>query len=287
MIRSMTAFAREGRDTPWGTLVWELRSVNQRYLDVSLRLPDELRGIDPAVRERLAAALSRGKVEATLKYQPKEIVAALALDADAARALLRAADDVRSLKPELAPLGVVDVLRWPGVLKSATIDAEALTQAALEALDRAAAQLTDMRAREGARIKDMIGSRLHEVRKHVDALAPILPELTQQFRQRLTERVAEAKQSVDPARLEQEVVLFAQRADVAEEVDRLRAHCAEVERLLTRDQPVGRRLDFLMQELNREANTLGSKATDLRLTNTAVELKVLIEQMREQVQNVE
>ncbi len=287
MIRSMTAFAREGSDTPWGTLVWELRSVNQRYLDVSLRLPDELRGLDPAVRERLAAALSRGKVEATLKYQPKEIVAALALDADAARALLRAADDVRSLKPDLAPLGVVDVLRWPGVLKSATVDAEALTHAALESLDRATAQLSDMRAREGARIKDMIAGRLREVRNHVDALGPILPELTQLFRQRLTERVAEAKQSVDPARLEQEVVLFAQRADVAEEVDRLRAHCAEVERLLTRDQPVGRRLDFLMQELNREANTLGSKATDLRLTNTAVELKVLIEQMREQVQNVE
>ena len=287
MIRSMTAFAREGRDTPWGTLVWELRSVNQRYLDVSLRLPDELRGIDPAVRERLAAALTRGKVEATLKYQPKEILAALALDADAARALLRAADDVRSLKPDLAPLGVVDVLRWPGVLTSASIDAEALTRSALEALDRATAQLSDMRAREGARIKDMIGGRLREVRNHVDALGPILPELTQLFRQRLTERVAEAKQSVDPARLEQEVVLFAQRADVAEEVDRLRAHCAEVERLLTRDQPVGRRLDFLMQELNREANTLGSKATDLRLTNTAVELKVLIEQMREQVQNIE
>jgi len=287
MIRSMTAFAREGRDTPWGTLVWELRSVNQRYLDVSLRLPDELRGLDPLVRERLAAALSRGKVEATLKYQPKEIVAALALDADAARALLRAADDVRSLKPDLAPLGVVDVLRWPGVLKSATVDAEALMHAALEALDRATAQLADMRAREGARIKDMIAGRLREVRNHVDALGPILPELTQLFRQRLTERVAEAKQSVDPARLEQEVVLFAQRADVAEEVDRLRAHCAEVERLLTRDQPVGRRLDFLMQELNREANTLGSKASDLRLTNTAVELKVLIEQMREQVQNVE
>lgn len=287
MIRSMTAFAREGRDTPWGTLVWELRSVNQRYLDVSLRLPEELRGLDPAVRERLAAALSRGKVEATLKYQPKETTTGLALDTDAARALLRAADAVRRLTPELAPLAVVDVLRWPGVLANATADSEALAKAALEALDRAAAQLGEMRAREGARIKDMIGSRVREVQNHIEALVPILPELTQHFRQRLTERLAEVKQSVDTARLEQEVVLFAQRADVAEEIDRLRAHCAEVERLLKQDQPVGRRLDFLMQELNREANTLGSKASDLRLTNTAVELKVLIEQMREQVQNIE
>ncbi|MFP5350483.1 MAG: YicC/YloC family endoribonuclease [Gammaproteobacteria bacterium] len=287
MIRSMTAFAREGRDTPWGLLVWELRSVNSRYLDLSLRLPDELRGLDPAVRERIAAMLSRGKVEATLKYQPKETTVGLAVDHDAARALLHAADDVYSLKSDLSPLGVVDVLRWPGVLKGATVDAEALARAALEALDRAAAQLTDMRAREGARIKEMIDGRVREVRALVDKVVPILPELTQGFRQRLIDRLAEVKQSVDAARLEQEVVLFAQRADVAEEIDRLRAHCAEVERLLTRDQPVGRRLDFLMQELNREANTLGSKANDLRVTNTAVELKVLIEQMREQVQNVE
>ena len=287
MIRSMTAFAREGRDTPWGVLVWELRSVNHRYLDVSLRLPEDLRGIDPGVRERLAASLSRGKVEATLKYQPKETAVGLALDQEAVRALLHAADEVYSLKSELSPLGVVDVLRWPGVLKSATADTEALSQAALSALDGALAQLSDMRAREGARIKDMIDGRVRDVRQHIDALAPILPELTQQFRQRLVERLAEIKQTLDPARVEQEVVLYAQRADVAEEIDRLRAHCAEVERLLTRDQPVGRRLDFLMQELNREANTLGSKANDLRLTNTAVELKVLIEQMREQVQNVE
>ena len=287
MIRSMTAFAREGRDSPWGALVWELRSVNHRYLDVSLRLPEELRGLDPAVRERLSARLERGKVEATLKYQPKEATASLAVDTDAARALLRAAEEVHRLDAGLAPLAVVDVLRWPGVLKAPTLDAEALAQAALEALERAIAQLADMRAREGARIKEMIATRVRAVREGVDGLAPILPELTQQYRQRLTERVAELTQGADPARLEQEVVLFAQRADVAEEVDRLRAHCAEVERLLSRDQSVGRRLDFLMQELNREANTLGSKATDLRLTNTAVELKVLIEQMREQVQNIE
>lgn len=287
MIRSMTAFAREGRDTPWGTLTWELRSVNHRYLDIGLRLPEELRGLEPAVRERLAARLERGKVDATLKYQPKELTAALALDTEAARTLLRAGDEVRTLNPSLAPLSVADVLRWPGVLKTTTADADALTQAALAALDGTIAQLTEARAREGKRLAQLIADRLRTVRERVEAVAAILPELTTLFRARLAERLAELKQNVDAARLEQEIVLYAQRADVTEEIDRLRTHCTEVERLIGRDQPVGRRLDFLMQELNREANTLGSKATDMRLTTTAVDLKVLIEQMREQVQNIE
>lgn len=287
MIRSMTAFAREGRDTPWGALTWELRSVNHRYLDIGLRLPEELRALEPAVRERLAARLERGKVDATLKYQPKDLTAALALDTEAARTLLRVGDEVRALNPALAPLSVADVLRWPGVLKTATADADALAQAALAALDATVAQLSEARAREGKRLSQLIADRLRTVRERVEAVAAILPELATMFRARLAERLAELKQNVDAARLEQEIVLYAQRADVTEEIDRLRTHCIEVERLLGRDQPVGRRLDFLMQELNREANTLGSKATDMRLTTTAVDLKVLIEQMREQVQNIE
>lgn len=283
----MTAFAREGRETPWGALVWELRSVNHRYLDISLRLPDELRALEPGVRERIQSRLERGKVDAGLRWQPQESVSGLALDAGAAGELLRMAGQAGALAPGLGPLQVIDVLRWPGVLRTPAVDVESLTRVSFEVLTSALDQLVATRMREGERLKQAIAQRLRSARELLVGIVPLLPELTQNFRERLSERLAELAQGPDPARVEQEIVIYASRIDVSEELDRLAAHIAEVERLLDRNESVGRRLDFLMQELNREANTLGSKAADLRLTNAAVDLKVLIEQMREQVQNIE
>lgn len=288
MTRSMTAFARESGDTPWGALVWELRTVNARYLDISLRLPDDLRSLEPQAREIIGRRLTRGKVDAVLRFQSREAMAgATALDTDAARAVLAAVAQVAALEPRLAPPGAIDVLRWPGVLKSPALDLDALTQAAVALLEHALGELDAMRAREGEHLRRTIAERLATVARIAAGVTDMLPEITRRYRERLEERLSEIKTQLDPARLEQEIVLFAHRSDVAEELDRLRAHVAEAERTLTQPASAGRRLDFLMQEFNREANTLGSKATDIRLTNAVVELKVLIEQMREQVQNIE
>jgi len=287
MTLSMTAFARRGADFPAGALVWELRSVNHRYLDIGLRLPDELRAIETGVRELIARRLERGKVDATLKFQPRESVAALTLDAAAARQLLASGAEVRQLASDLAPMSVNDVLRWPGVLRSPALDAEALGNDALKLCEGTLEELIGTRAREGERLRAALEERLRTIGELLERLATLLPEIARDYRARLEARLGEIRAQLDPTRLEQELVIFATRADVAEEVDRLRAHVVEVGRVLGQRGQVGRRLDFLMQELNREANTLASKSVDLRLTNIAVELKVLIEQMREQVQNIE
>jgi uncharacterized protein (TIGR00255 family) len=287
MIHSMTAFAREDGETPWGSLSWELKSVNHRYLDPSLRLPEDLRAIEPAVREALAARLNRGKVEATLRFQPLPAAAGLELDEAQARRVLDSAARLQALDARLAPLSAAELLRWPGVIRSAAPDAAALAETALALLARALDALAAMRAREGARLKELIVQRLDAALRAAAEARAVLPAVQEAFRTRLTERLKEIKDSLDPARLEQEMALFANRTDVAEELDRLETHVAEVRRLLNAGGAIGRRLDFLMQELHREANTLGSKSPDLRLTNVSVELKVLIDQMREQVQNIE
>jgi uncharacterized protein (TIGR00255 family) len=287
MTLSMTAFARRGADFPAGALVWELRSVNHRYLDIGLRLPEELRAIEVGVRELIARRVERGKVDVTLKFQVRESVAGSTLDAMAARQLLSAGAEVRQLAPDLAAMSVHDVLRWPGVLRSPAFDAEALGNDALKLFEAALEELIATRAREGKRLRAALEERLRTIRESLERLATLLPEIARDYRARLEARLAEIRAQLDPTRLEQELVIFATRADVAEEVDRLRAHVVEVARVLASRGQVGRRLDFLMQELNREANTLASKSVDLRLTNIAVELKVLIEQMREQVQNIE
>jgi uncharacterized protein (TIGR00255 family) len=287
MIHSMTAFARQDGDTPWGGLAWELKSVNHRYLEPALRLPEELRAIEPAVREALAARLSRGKVEATLRFQPLPAAAGLALDEPLARRVLEAAQRLQTIASHLAPLATAELLRWPGVIRSAAPDAEALAEAALALLARALDALAAMRAREGGRLKELIGQRLEAAAGVARDMRAVLPALQEAYRARLTERLQELKETLDPARLEQELVLQATRTDVAEELDRLEAHLGEVRRLLEKGGAIGRRLDFLMQELHREANTLGAKSADLRQTSASVELKVLIEQMREQVQNIE
>ncbi|MBI3777452.1 MAG: YicC family protein [Gammaproteobacteria bacterium] len=260
----MTAFARREAATPWGALTWELRSVNHRYLEIALRLPEELRALEPRVRELINTRLARGKVDGTLRFQPGEAAAgAIETNEDQVQRLLAAADRLRSHTPDVTSLRAIDILRWPGVLKAQPLDLDSLGAAALEALNATLDELAATRIREGAR------------------------EAVRIFRERLETRLKEIKQQLDPARLEQEIVLFAQKSDVTEEIDRLTAHFAEIRRVFGQAGPAGRRLDFLMQELNREANTLSSKSTDTRLTNVAVELKVLIEQMREQVQNIE
>ena len=289
MTNSMTAFARQETATPWGNLVWELRAVNHRYLEINPRLPEELRGLEPRVRELVGKRLERGKVDCTLRFQSPEAVA-VGVDLDLAQAqrVAEAAGRLRQLAPDLVgPMGSTDLLRWPGVLKVAEPDVEALSNAAIELLASALDEFIATRAREGARMRDVILQRLEAATSVAAGVREVVPEAQRLYRERLVARLEDVRQQLDPNRLEQEMVLFASRSDVAEELDRLDAHFAEIRRLLGGRGAIGRRLDFLMQELNREANTLGSKAVDIRMTQAAVELKVLIEQMREQVQNIE
>jgi uncharacterized protein (TIGR00255 family) len=287
MLRSMTAFASAEADTGRGTLASELRSVNHRYLELGLRLPEELRALEPAIRERVASRLARGKVDLGIRWKPDVIDATdLALD----EALIaRLADTAQSLAARFPQMRVdfTALLGWPGVLLDRGADQESLRQAALDMLDRALEDMLAAREREGERLGGFLRERLDAIERIVAGVREHLPEVRAALRARFDARIADLKQPLEPGRIEQEVVMQMQRIDVDEELDRLTAHIAEARRILGLKEAVGRRLDFLMQEFNREANTLGSKAADPRTTNAAVELKVLIEQMREQVQNLE
>lgn len=288
MIHSMTAFARCERQGEWGTAAWELRSVNHRYLEAGVRMPESVRDLEGVVRERLRTALKRGKVEAGLRLQIGEAAAAgVSLDVELARQVVHASREVDSLLYNPAPVSSMDVLRWPGVIRTEQADPETLKAALLELLDEAIIELLEARAREGAQLRGFIEERLAAVGAEVERVRTRVPEVLAAQRERLLARLEEVRAELDPARLEQEMVLLAQKMDVTEEMDRLGAHVKEVGRVLKQGGAVGRRLDFLMQELNREANTLGSKSQDAETTRSSVELKVLIEQMREQVQNIE
>lgn len=287
MIRSMTAFARQEREGDWGVLTWELRSVNHRYLEVGLRLPDELRSLETAVRERAARRLGRGKLDCTLRYKPAQRRAGLALDAQAVEQVLTACEQIRGRLWDAAAINPLDLLRWPGVIQEEAADPAPLTEAALALFDAALNELVATREREGAQIDEILRTRLDAMEPLVASARARLPEVLARIRDKLRQRVAELTANPDPDRLEQELAFLAQKMDVDEEMDRLTGHIAEARRVLKLDEPVGRRLDFLMQEFNREANTLGSKSADSETTKVSVELKVLIEQMREQVQNVE
>ena len=287
MIRSMTAFARQEHEADWGALTWELRSVNHRYLEVSLRLPDELRSLETAVRERAARRLGRGKLDCNLRYKPTQRRAALALDAQALDQTLAACEQIRSQLPDAAAINPLDLLRWPGVIQEESADPVPLAEAALALFDQALNELVATRDREGAQIHEILRTRLDAMEPLVASARARLPEVLARIRDKLRLRVAELTANPDPDRLEQELAYLAQKMDVDEELDRLTGHIAEVRRVFKLAEPVGRRLDFLMQEFNREANTLGSKSADSETTKVSVELKVLIEQMREQVQNVE
>lgn len=283
----MTAFARNEQATAHGTLSWELRSVNHRYLEPHLRLPDAFRDLEGAVREALRQGLSRGKVECTLRFAEESAGKQLQVDSERARQLIAAAEQVAALIQHPAPLNPLEVLAWPGVLVADSADPQALNAAALKLFDQALGELKAGRAREGAELAKLLNERLDRILDEVAALRELVPQMLAGQRQKIETRFAEMQAELDPQRLEQELVLLAQKSDVAEELDRLSTHVSEVRRVLKAGGAAGRRLDFLMQELNREANTLGSKAFDPRSTQAAVNLKVLIEQMREQVQNIE
>jgi uncharacterized protein (TIGR00255 family) len=288
MIRSMTGYARGETQGPWGRLAWELRSVNHRYLDLSLRLPDELRAIEAEARLRFGARLSRGKVEGALRFSREGAQAGpLALDEAQLRALQQAVASVQRVLGPTAPPDPVRVLSWPGVVRTESADLAPVQAAALVLLDATLTDFTQTREREGERMKQYIADRCGMIATHVAEVRARLPVVRAQWVDKLRARCAELGVDVEPSRLEQEVVLAAQRLDVDEELSRLGVHVAEVGKTLSREDAVGRRLDFLMQELNREANTLSSKSQDADVTRHAVDIKVVIEQMREQVQNVE
>ena len=289
MIRSMTGFARRERQGAWGTLSCELRAVNHRYLELSVRLPEELRGIEGEARQLLGAALRRGKVDAGLYLRNAGAsTTSLELNRPLVEQLLQRAAEVGRLAGDQAsPVSPLDVLRWPGAMRETERDLAPLAGEALALLGETASDLNDARAREGARIREMIVQRCEALRELVATVRARLPEVTARIRARIAERVAQLGTQVDTERLEQAIVLLACKMDVEEELDRLGSHVTETLQVLASTEPAGRRLDFLMQEFNREANTLSSKSQDAGTTRAAVDIKVLIEQMREQVQNVE
>jgi len=288
MIRSMTAFARSERTEQWGTAYWELRSVNNRYLDVTPRLPEEARAVESAVRERVRAKLGRGKVDCSLRLTLGATNnASLELNLELAKRVSDATREIDALLHDPSRVNAIDVLRWPGVVQTQSPDVDALGKAVLDLLDEALAQLVATREREGQHIAALLSQRCDDIQAIIEAVRTRLPEVLEACRQRLRDRLAELVEQLNEERLEQEIALVAQKTDVAEELDRLDAHVKEVRRVVEKEQPAGRRLDFLMQELNREANTLGSKSIDTETTRASVDLKVLIEQMREQIQNVE
>ncbi|WP_458527406.1 YicC/YloC family endoribonuclease [Onishia taeanensis] len=286
MVHSMTAFARASREADWGSLELELRSVNQRYLDLTFRLPESLRGLEPGFRDALRQRLHRGKVECTLRFVPAG-GETLSIHAERLAGLADALGEVRRTLPEAAMPDALSLLAHPGVLASSGPDLDAVTESAQALFREALTALVEARAREGTELAALIKSRLSAVREQVAAVKEQLPEILTRQRAQLLARLETVRAELEPQRLEAELTLMAQKADVDEELDRLTTHVGEVERQLTLKGPVGRRLDFLMQELNREANTLSSKSVVAETTRSAVELKVLIEQMREQIQNIE
>ena len=289
MIRSMTGFASAERQYPFGRLGWEVRSVNHRYLEIGFRVPEEFRVLEPDIRTILGEHLSRGKVDATLRFSPTASAASsrLELNRDLVARLVTLHGELQDLSGLKQEPVLKSLLRWPGVVQECAPDPEPLHKAALDLLAEAAGGLQAARAREGEQMDAAIRERLNTIEKWVADVRGWLPEIREGLRQKLLTRIEDLQQPLDPGRLEQEVAFLAQKIDVDEELDRLDAHVNEARLVLDRNDPVGRRLDFLMQEFNRESNTLSSKSVDKRTTQAAVELKVAIEQMREQVQNIE
>jgi uncharacterized protein (TIGR00255 family) len=281
----MTGYAQASAGSPRGTLSLELRSVNARFLDVQFRIADELRALEPVLREQIVARIARGKVDCRVALAEGEGVTPR-LNEEALRRLRAVAEAARRAFPDAAPPSLAEVLRWPGVLATET-DADALRSAAAALCRRALDELSATRTREGAKLAAGIVERAREMRAQVEKVMPLVPEAIAAYQQKITERLREAIGNADDERIRTEIALFASKADVAEELDRLRAHLSEVERVLGAGGAVGKRLDFLAQELNREANTLASKAASAAVSDCALELKLLVEQIREQVQNLE
>ena len=286
MIHSMTGYARKEFKGDWGTAVWEIRSVNQRYLETYLRLPEQLRGLEPILRERFRKHLERGKVECNLRFESQTNAGQLHINEALAEQLIEGALWVidRAGQGQLNPL---DVLRWPGVMAGEEQDMDELNTRLLAGFDEVLAQFVESRQSEGDKLKVLIEQRLDGIQVEVTKVRAFMPQILEWQRQKLIDRLAEAKLELDPARVEQEIIMLAQRIDVAEELDRLGMHLTETRKILNKGGACGRRLDFMMQEFNSESNTLGSKSINADTTQSAVELKVLIEQMREQIQNIE
>ncbi|PKM29705.1 MAG: YicC family protein [Gammaproteobacteria bacterium HGW-Gammaproteobacteria-11] len=288
MVYSMTAFSRSELSTDQGNLAWEIRSVNHRYLEPTLRLPEAFRDLEGPLREKLRKTFARGKLECTLRFNPVSgSQQSLSINDALLTQLLSAAETVSARLQTPAAIDPLAVLAWPGVLASREADSDQLLERAGQLFDQAIAELKTQRAREGAELKKLIEERIDAIAERVSRLRSMMPELLAAHRQKLIDRFNEAQLELDSGRVEQELVMLAQKIDVAEELDRLDTHVNETRHVLNGSQAMGRRLDFLMQEFNREANTLGSKAIDSRSTQAAVDLKVFIEQMREQVQNIE
>ena len=287
MTRSMTAFARQEAEHEWGSLSWEIRSVNHRYLEPHLRLPENLKELEGFLREKLRKAVSRGKVECTLRFNPEATVQQLVVNEPYVKEVIQAAETLQGMLGNHQALDPLELLRWPGVLQDTKLDMDLVKASAKDLFGKALEDMLEGRGREGVELATLINQRLDAISEIVAEVRLNMPKILQKQRENLTQRLAELKADLDEGRLEQEITLIAQKADVDEEMDRLDTHVQEVRRVLKQKGPIGRRLDFLMQELNREANTLSSKSIVASTTQCAVELKVLIEQMREQIQNIE
>lgn len=288
MIYSMTGFATTTRETPLGLFSLELRSVNNRFLDIQFRMPDDFRKLEPAMRECLTSQLSRGKVECRLSYaSPVNMDDGQQLDQVLLEKLLQLDQTIRTRHPAAQPLSVAEILNWPGMMGNDLASDEALSQTCLEQLQSTLDELKSSRTREGQKLQTLLLERTQQMRQLMQDAAPRIPALLAAFEEKLRTRIEEALGALEEDRIRQEITLFAGKIDVDEELSRLHTHLDEVDRILKKGGVVGKRLDFMMQELNREANTLGSKSVDLEISRISMELKVLIEQMREQVQNIE
>ena len=287
MIYSMTAFARLEVKKDWGDAVWEIRSVNQRYLENFFRLPEQFRGLENTLREKLRQSLTRGKIECSLRIEiKKQTNAELNLNKELANQVIQSLQWIKTQAGE-GEINLTDVLRYPGVVEAQEQDLDAISQDLLRAFDDLLTDFIAMRGREGEKLNDIIQQRLDAIAVEADKVRSQMPVVLQWQRERLLQRFEDAQVNLDPQRVEQEMILLAQRVDVAEELDRLQMHVKETTNILKKGGAVGRKLDFMMQELNRESNTLASKSINADITASAVELKVLIEQMREQIQNLE
>ena len=287
MIHSMTAYARREIKGDWGTAVWEIRSVNQRYLETYLRMPEHLRGLEPVLRERFRKRLARGKVECNLRFEAKaDHNQNLSINENLAKQVIQAAQWVKETSGE-GGINPFQVLNWPGVMESPEQDLDAINKDLLQGFELALEDFIAARASEGSNMQNLIEQRLIAITDAAQSVREQMPTVMQWQRDRILTRFSEAKIELDASRVEQELILLAQKSDVAEELDRLDSHVTETTKILAKGEACGRRLDFMMQEFNREANTLASKSINTKITTAAVELKVLIEQMREQIQNIE
>ncbi|GAA5645542.1 YicC/YloC family endoribonuclease [Vibrio proteolyticus] len=288
MIYSMTAYARKEVKAEWGSAVWEIRSVNQRYLETYFRLPEQFRGLEPLLRDRFRKRLARGKVECSLRFEANPAASAeLSINEALANQVIKAANQVMHMTGELSRINPFQVMQWPGVMETPEQDMDAINKDLLSAFDDALSDFIEARGREGDNMKALIEQRLSTISEEVVKVRARMPEILEWQRERLVNKFEEAKVELEPSRVEQELILLAQKSDVAEELDRLDSHVKEANNILKKGGACGRRLDFMMQEFNRESNTLASKSISTDITASGVELKVLIEQMREQIQNIE